>query len=300
MAQAFWYSFPVQLLLLHGKKNQWLLGCWLVLFGFVAGNWGRLFGVPYLFLDPEYNQQVSFWGLLIMGVGVGGFTMAFHITCYILDAHRFSFLGNEKNPFTKFCINNSLLPLVFLVTYLIGFVRFQLENEFANATNIIWQATGLITGFVLIVLLLSLYFTGTNKDIFKILASGVNAPFRQRHKITRVNVMRKVDSIRQSRIRIDYFFDPWFRVKKADVQLMDLNAALKVLRQNHQNAFIIQCFVFITVIGLGIFREKTGISDTCRGQYLITVYVADDVCRGYYVLAARLVAYGPGWRRTAA
>ncbi len=196
--------------------------------------------------------------MVIIGIGVGGLTMAFHITCYILDAHRFSFLGNEKNPFTKFCINNSLIPLAFLITYLIRFIRFQFENEFANAITIIWQAAGLITGFSLITMLLSLYFTGTNKDIFKVLANSMNAPFRRRHRITRVNVMRKVDKIRQSRIRIDYFLDHLLRVRKANDQLMDLGAALQVLRQNHQNAFIIQCFVFLTVIGLGIFREKPG------------------------------------------
>ncbi|HEX8532130.1 MAG TPA: patatin-like phospholipase family protein, partial [Cytophagales bacterium] len=85
MLARFWYSFPVQLLVLHIKKNQWLLLCWWILFGCVAGGYGRIFGIPYLFTDPEYNHQVSFAGLFIMGVALGGFVMAFHITCYILD-----------------------------------------------------------------------------------------------------------------------------------------------------------------------------------------------------------------------
>ncbi len=257
MLTGFWYSFPVQLLVLHVKKNQWLLLCWGILFGCLVGGFGRIFGLPYLFVDPEYNHEVSFAGLVIMGVAVGGFIMAFHITCYILDAHRFSFLGNEKDPFTKFCINNSPIPLTFLSIYLICFIRSPLDNEVESIGAILWESFGLVLGCGLTTALMALYFTGTNKDIFKVLASSVHAPFRRR-KITRVNVMRKAEQIRHNRIRVDYFITARMAIRKAEGQLMDLTAALQVLRQNHQNAFIIQCFVFFVVIGLGIFRDRPG------------------------------------------
>jgi hypothetical protein len=257
MLTGFWYSFPVQLLVLHAKKNQWLLLCWLILFGCVAGGYGRIFGIPYLFTDPEYNHRISFAGLFIMGVALGGFVMAFHITCYILDAHRFSFLGNEKDPFTKFCFNNSPIPLAFLVTYLVCFIRSQLENELENVSPILWQSLGLVLGCALMVALMALYFTSTNKDIFKVLAGSVHAPFRRR-KITRVNVMRKVEQVRNSRIRVDYFLTSRLGIRKAEGQLFDLSAALQVLRQNHQNAFIINCFVFLLVMGLGIYSDRPG------------------------------------------
>ncbi len=257
MLAGFWYSFPVQLLVLHAKKNQWLLLCWWILFGCLIGGYGRIFGIPYLFVDPEYNHRVSFTGLFIMGVAVGGFIMAFHITCYILDAHRFSFLGNVKDPFTKFCINNSPIPLAFLAVYLVCFIRSQLDNELASVTAILWESLGLVLGCALMVALMALYFTGTNKDIFKVLAGSVHAPFR-RQKITRVNVMRKVEQVRNSRIRVDSFLTSRLGIGRAEGQLMDLSAALKVLRQNHQNAFIINCFVFLMVIGLGIFSDRPG------------------------------------------
>src|SRR3712207_6435253 len=140
MWQKVWYSFPVQLLLLHCQKNIWLLIFWVVLFGIVLQHIGIIFGIPFLFLDPEYNHQVGFRGLLILGIALGGFTMAFHIACYILDAHRFGFLGNETHPFTKFCVNNSIIPVAFLLTYLVCFVRFQMENEFAQLGTILWEA----------------------------------------------------------------------------------------------------------------------------------------------------------------
>jgi hypothetical protein len=258
MWQKFWYSFPVQLLLLHGKKNLWLLFFWAILFGIVLQQIGTIFGVPFLFLDPEYNHQVGFQGLFILGLALGAFSMAFHIACYILDAHRFGFLGNESNPFTKFCVNNSVLPISFLITYLVCFVRFQLANEFENPGSILLEASGLVLGYTLTVAALFYYFISTNKDIFKILAGNVNQQLTRKRKINRTNVLKKVDQVRRNRIQIDYFFTSRLRFQPANNDLIDLSAALKVLRQNHLNAFIIQCFVFVLIISLGIFRDKPG------------------------------------------
>lgn len=255
MWQKFWYSFPVQLLLLHCKKNLWLLIFWVILFGIVLQQTGTIFGIPFLFLDPEYNHQVGFRGLFILGVALGAFSMAFHIACYILDAHRFGFLGNETNPFTKFCVNNSVVPVAFVITYLICFVRFQLANEFVNPGPILWEASGLVLGYTLTMAALFSYFISTNKDIFKILAGNVNQQLSRKRKISRTNVMKKVDQVRRNRIRVDYFFTSKLRFQPANNDLIDLSAALKVLKQNHLNAFIIQCFVFVLIISLGIFRD---------------------------------------------
>jgi hypothetical protein len=256
MWQKFWYSFPVQLLLLHSKKNLWLLFFWAILFGIILQQTGTIFGIPFLFLDPEYNHQVGFQGLFVLGLALGAFSMAFHIACYILDAHRFGFLGNETNPFTKFCVNNSVLPISFLITYLLCFVRFQLSNEFEHPGSILLEASGLVLGYTLTVAALFYYFISTNKDIFKILAGNVNQQLTRKKRISRSNVMKKVDQVRRNRIRVDYFFTSKLRFQPANNDLIDLSAALKVLRQNHLNAFIIQCFVFVLIISLGIFRDK--------------------------------------------
>ena len=48
------YFFPFQLLLLHLKKNHFLLAIWLLLFAIVAGDLGHRMGIPQLFLVPEY------------------------------------------------------------------------------------------------------------------------------------------------------------------------------------------------------------------------------------------------------
>ncbi len=108
------YFFPVQLFLVHLKKNQMMLFYWLILFGFILRKIAPKYGIPYLFLNPEYLNKVNFWSYLIIGVAVGGFIMAFNISSYIMNAFRFPFLATTANPFLKYCLNNFFIPAGFV------------------------------------------------------------------------------------------------------------------------------------------------------------------------------------------
>ena len=121
------YSFPIQLLLNNLKRNHVLVLCWILLFAMITGAFGKYLGIPYLFLDPEYLNKVNFTSFFIMGLCTAGFTTAFHITCYINDGHRFSFVGALSRPFTKFAINNSILPILFLGAYIYQIIGFQIQ-----------------------------------------------------------------------------------------------------------------------------------------------------------------------------
>src|SRR6188474_1604275 len=92
------YSFPVQLLLNNIRRNQVLILCWIILFAMITGNFGKYLGIPYLFLDPEYLNEVNFVSFFILGITTAGFTTAFQITSYINDGHRFSFVGALSKP----------------------------------------------------------------------------------------------------------------------------------------------------------------------------------------------------------
>ena len=75
-----YFSFPVQLVVLLFKKNQILLLYWLVLFGWVTNSMSRTFGIPFLFLDPEYLGNVGLLSFFVTGISAGGFIMAFNIS----------------------------------------------------------------------------------------------------------------------------------------------------------------------------------------------------------------------------
>src|SRR5438045_1014070 len=110
----FFYSFPIQLLIALLKKNYLLLMYWVVLFGWITGSMSNTFGIPYLFLDPEYMGYVGFSSFFIMGFATGCFIMVFNISSYIVNGYRFPFIATLSRPFLKFSLNNFIIPLLFV------------------------------------------------------------------------------------------------------------------------------------------------------------------------------------------
>lgn len=251
----FLYSFPIQLLIYNFKKNQLILLLWGVLFAIITGSFGSVIGVPHLFLDPEYINQVNFWSFFLMGLSLGIFTMSFHIICYILDAPRFIFCGNVSKPFTRFFINNSLIPLLFFSLYIYKILDYQLSYSLYSYLSISLRILGLLLGVSLAALITFLYFVGTNKDIFKLLLARVDKSLK-RAKVVRVNRLGRIHDSRAGRIRVDYYLDSFFRLKKVEENMyLNKEAVLKVFDQNHLNAVVIQFSILVFVLMMGTFRD---------------------------------------------
>ncbi len=250
-----YYSFPVQLLANNIKKNQVLLVIWALLFGFISQNVATILGVPYLFLDPEYMGATDFRGFFIIGVSTGIFISSFHITTYILDSYRFEFLGGLRHPFANFCLNNSAIPILFSATYVIAIVKFQLKNGQQNPIEIFYEVTALVVGMLLTILFLYLYFNFTNKDIFKAVAENLDDKFRK-NALNRVNVFRKMKSVKRNRYQVHYYLNlPFFVKKVPEYNSYSKQMLLKIFDQNHLNAVIVEIFVIVVIILLGLFRD---------------------------------------------
>src|SRR6185436_20385349 len=114
----FFYSFPIQLFIVLLKKNHLLLLYWIIMFGWITGSISNTFGIPYLFLDPEYMGYVGFSSFFIMGFASGCFIMVFNISSYIVNGFRFPFIATLARPFLKFSLNNFIIPVLFVVVYL--------------------------------------------------------------------------------------------------------------------------------------------------------------------------------------
>ena len=255
-SDAIYYAFPVQLLVNHFKTNQVLLLCWILLFAIVTENFGKVFGIPYLFLDPEYMQEVSFWSFFIIGIALGGFIMAFHITSYIMDGPKFSFLGMLPRPFTKFTINNGIVPALFLIIYIGALIRFQSDNGHNSMAGILLNVSGLLAGCMAMFVVLYSYFQATNKDIFKFVVAKVDKRLRKA-RLARGKLMHRYKHAKKEAVRVDNYLDVSFRVQPAIARpsYLDKAAILKVFDQNHFNSVIIELFVFVALLLLGIFRE---------------------------------------------
>ena len=278
IADAFFYSFPVQLLLNNFKRNQVLLLCWIILFAMVTGNFGKYLGIPYLFLDPEYLNDVNFTSFFIMGVMVAGFTAAFNITCYIADGHRFSFIGALPHPFIKFCVNNSILPIAFLATYLYEMIRFQVNNEYTTGMELAMNILGFFTGYVVMTGLLQIYFALTQNDIFKYMICRLDEKLKQTVKVTRASAMKKLDVARKKQVRVDNYFDGGLRLRKVNDEekdFYDKNAIIQVFDQNQFNLVIIELLILALVIILGIFKDYAAFQFPAAASFMIflTIFV---------------------------
>ena len=156
--------FPINILFGHLKYNLISLLYWTFLFLIVSESFGRAFGIPILFFSPEYLGEISIWSFSLLGFAIGGFTMAFNTYGYIKLGPRYPFLATVSRPFFKFCINNTLIPIVFILFYFKKMVEFQSAQEFASTGTISTYIIGFIIGFGLFILLSIFYFFPTTTE----------------------------------------------------------------------------------------------------------------------------------------
>ena len=176
LTRAIFYSFPVQLLLLHFKKFQVLLVFWVLLFSAVGGGFMKAFGVNALYLAPEYLGKVNALSAAIVGVSVGIFIMSWNITTFILFCRHFKFLATTTKPFLKYCINNSLIPLFFLFFYFGNAVYFDTHKELTTHWQIFVISSGFLLGFIFILAISFLYFFRADKSITQRMVTVINKP----------------------------------------------------------------------------------------------------------------------------
>ena len=248
--RSIFYTFPVQLLLLHFRKNLLMLLIWVFLVFGITGHLGISLGINYLFISPEYRGKVDVVSFFILGLGFGVFVMCWHLTVYLLYSARFYFLARLKRPFLVFCINNSIIPLIFFTVYIVNQIKFGTYFEM-KTVNQYWETVvGFAAGCVLVLFLLSSHFVFTNRVISSIFNHG------------RLNLQKLIEVADQKNWlgqeyirnwRIDSFLTENFRFRYVN-DLIDSNRILRqiLLQQNHLNALLLQVTIVATFLVLGI------------------------------------------------
>lgn len=257
MRERILFSFPVQLFLLHLRKNLALLLVWMILAGVILEHFGVVLGIPFLFLDPEYLHRVSWLSFALMGVGLAVLTMAFHMTTYILDGRQFKFLAVVPKPFIHFCVNNSIIPLLFYLVYTIKFIVFQLDNDLPSDWDVLKFYLGFTLGSIVSYGVIFGYFSFTNKDFFILFAGNVDKRLRN-VRLTRATVFSQYKEIKNKKDQVITYLDLGLRLQdvRPDLARFDAQKLLRVFDQNHLNLFLIQSFLILFVLFLGFFKEK--------------------------------------------
>lgn len=242
-----YYFFPVQLFVLHFRKYQVLLLFWFILFSTVNSGFMKTFGGDALFFTPEYLGKVNFISALITGFALGVFIMSWNVTTFILHTKRFKFLATTANPFMKYCINNALLPLLFIIFYFTRLYQFDEYRELMQPREILFVLAGLLTGIILTLLISFLYFFGAEKRIVRSIAPIVADPQRFHQTFSPKG---HVDD--EFGMKVSYYLSGRFHLRKVrKVSHYRQDFVNMVFKRHHFAAIasIMLAFLFLVLIG---------------------------------------------------
>lgn len=251
--RGFIYSFPIQLLFLHFRKYQVLLLFWFVLFSTINGGFMKTFGADSLYLAPEYLGNVNSISFALVGIAVGMFIMSWNISTFILFSRNFRFLAATTNPFLKYCINNSILPLAFLIFYGIRAYQFTHHLELISNAELLVMAGGFLSGLLLILVASFFYFFRADRNILRQMTPLINKPGEY---ITHLRPEKEV-LIDYSLIRTEWYFEsPWKLRPCRNVSHYTRDFVDSLFKRHHFAAILSVFAAFLFLIGIGFFLDS--------------------------------------------
>ena len=254
----YWYFFPVQLVMLYMKRNHFLLLLWGLLFLIIFESFATKFGIPLLFLAPEYQGRVDIWSFGILGFSLGAFIMSANIYTYINFSRRFPFLGTLNRPFFKFCINNFVFPALFITAFIWRSSRFLSEVELKTNWEIFVDMSAFLFGNALFIALTIIYFFPTNKNIFKI--TGLSEEEMEKRLSRRRDIAKKAERAysyqkMKPRWKVNtYLINPFRMGIARESKHYDRETLKKVFYQNHVNASLFEAMIVLVFIFIGAFQ----------------------------------------------
>lgn len=249
--RGIFYSLPLQLLLLHFRKYQVLLIFWIVLFASVGGALMKTFGAESLFLAPEYLGDVNAMSTALMGMAIGVFIMCWNITTFILFSRHFTFLAATQFPFLKYCINNSVMPIVFLLFFLVKGYRFAHYTELIPNGGIILLMLGFLAGLLFVLAMSFFYFFRADKTILRNLQ-----PLFEGAKRYIAHLQPEGPNGGEKLIHSEWFLDSFVKVRRCrDVSHYSAELMDKIFQRHHFAAVICILIAYLFLIIVGFFLD---------------------------------------------
>lgn len=247
-----YHSFPIQLLVLHFRKYQVILLFWLLLASTIDSGFMRSFGADALFFVPEYLGNVNAISAAIVGVAMGIFFMSWNVTTFILHSKRFKFLATASKPFLKYCINNAIIPLAFLLFYLVRMFRFNIHKELMSVGEIMALVGGFAGGLTLHIAFSFAYFFGADRRILREITPVVeNADvFKAQFDPTK---NKQADGFG---LQVGYYFSTRFKLRKARlVSHYNQDFLDTIFKRHHFAGMVGIMLAFFFLVTIGFFLE---------------------------------------------
>jgi hypothetical protein len=250
--RGFYYSFPIQLLFLHFRKYQVLLIFWVILFSTISGGFMKYFGADSLYLAPEYLGNVNSFSYAIVGISIGMYIMSWNIASFILFSKHFRFLAATTNPFLKYCINNAIIPILFLLFYFFKAYHFVHNKELIRAVEIFFFAGGFLAGLIFILAISFLYFFRADRTILRRMMPIMNNP---REYITHLQSAQPSHN-GESLIKVEWYFETPFRLRRTRSVSHYTTQFIDSIFKRHHFAAILSVFAaFLFLVVIGFFLE---------------------------------------------
>ena len=246
-----YHSFPVQLFILHFRKVQVLLLFWYLLGSTINSGFMKTYGADGLFFSPEYLGNVNLWSGVIVGVALGVFIMSWNITTFILHSKRCRFLATTTQPFLKYCINNAVLPLLFIGFYFYKLYVFDKTKELMRPEEILVLIGGILAGFIVLLLVSFAYFFGAERTIQRTINPIIEMDkhFSQHY----------TDSGRQDDfgLKVTSYLGKGFRFRQTrNIAHYDHNFLDLVFTRHHFSGIISIAMAFVFLIVVGFFMDN--------------------------------------------
>ena len=291
--QELYFFFPLQLFLETFRRNYTLILTWLLLFLFITKEIGYRYGIYALFLAPEYLEHVNFLSYLILGFTIGIFIMAYHMSSYITNVYLFPVVSTFRRPFLRYSLNNFIIPVGFIITYLVDSIKFQHTNQLLDYPAILVNISFFLIGITLFYLLTFGYFQVMNHSLERIISLsqgklGQWKATRPLQKLLQQDLRWKTANAPLHNIgdtRVGYYLVTPFRFRHAPLRI-DLPPATVqlILNRNRTFAVVFALILLISLTVIGIYLNKPVFAIPAAASIILLFSMALLVYDMFYVL----------------
>lgn len=219
----------------------------------------HLFGADSLFLAPEYLGNVNAGGAAVTGIALGIFIMSWNITTFILHSQRFRFLATGSKPFLKYCLNNAIIPLAFLLLYFMEALHYDIDKELIPLGQFLLIASGFAGGFFLLTLFSFVYFFTADRRIIRTFKPGIIDFDENKISDTPDGNPEKTDENKDQNdfgLPVGFYLNTHFKFKKArPVGHYSQNFLDIIFKRHHFSAMISVLIAFVFMIFIAFFLD---------------------------------------------
>jgi hypothetical protein len=181
-------------------------------------------------------------------MAIGMFIMSWHVTTFILFSRHCKFLATTSNPFLRFCINNSVLPLLFLVFYLYNAWHYAHYKELIPNTDVFFFIGGFLFGLILIFTISIIYFFRADRNILRKMVPVISEPAEFIANMKPLNP----PVVGETRIKVEWYLYTPFTVKQPRSVSHYPQQFLDNIFKRHHFAAVVSvfiAFIFLMLIG---------------------------------------------------